>query len=40
MSHHNTASVTMQDRFICRTVFGFLTAPLIILTMAGTIIAL
>jgi hypothetical protein len=40
MSYHNTSQVRTQDGVICRTVFGFLTAPLVVLTMVGTIIAL
>jgi hypothetical protein len=40
MSYHNTPLIRTQDRVIFRTVVGFLTAPLVLLTMAGTILAL
>ena len=39
MNYHNTSLMDPQDCLICRITFGFLTAPLIFLTMAGTIIA-
>jgi hypothetical protein len=40
MSYHNTSAIDTQDGVICRTILGFLTAPFVFLTMAGTIIAL
>jgi len=40
MSHHNTPRIDTQDGVVCRTILGFLAAPLVFLTMAGTIIAL
>jgi len=40
MSYHNNSQIRTKDGVICRTIFGFLTAPLFFLTMAGTLIAL
>jgi hypothetical protein len=40
MNHHNTPLIRTQDRVISRTILGFLTAPLVLLAMAGTLLAL
>jgi len=40
MSHYKTALTQPQDNHIRLTVFGFLTAPLLFLVTAGTMIAL
>ncbi len=40
MSYHNTSLMDLQDCIIHRTILGFLTTPLFLLIVAGTIIAL
>ncbi len=40
MSYQNTSMLDPQDCLICRTVLGFLTAPLVFLLVVGSIIAL
>jgi hypothetical protein len=39
MSYHNTSLLEPQDCLICRTILGFLTAPLILLVLAAVSVA-